>query len=232
MKKYQLIICGAAGRMGIEIFNLAQTLPWVGNVVTVDYKGRSDHKHLTEISVKGPAVLIDFSLPKGLPNTLQWCRKNKVPCVVGVTGLGKKEQSLLKQTSKTIPVLWSANMSLGVNVFVKLIESLSQLLPDYDWQLEEFHHNKKKDKPSGTGQWLQDEAEKGRKKKLPPILSGRGGGIYGIHKLLLMGPEETLTIEHSALSRALFARGALTAARWLVTRRPGIYSMSNVLDGK
>lgn len=232
MKKYQLIICGAAGRMGNEILNLSQAMSWVGNVVTVDYKGRSEHKNLSEISVNGPTVLIDFSLPKGLSKTLQWCRKNKVPCVVGVTGLGPKEQRLLKQTSKTIPILWSANMSLGVNVFVKLIERLSHLLPDYDWQLEEFHHNKKKDKPSGTGKWLQNVAEVGRKKKLPPILSGRGGGIYGVHKLLLMGPEETLTIEHSALSRALFARGALTAAKWLATRKRGLYSMSNVLDGK
>jgi 4-hydroxy-tetrahydrodipicolinate reductase len=177
-------------------------------------------------------VLIDFSLPKGLPKTLQWCRKNKVPCVVGVTGLRTREQKLLKKTSSVVPVLWSANMSLGVNVFAKLIESLSRLLPDYDWQLEEFHHNKKVDKPSGTAKWLQNVAETNRKKKLPQVLSGRGGGIYGVHKLFLMGPEETLTVEHTALSRALFARGALTAAKWLVTRRPGLYSMGNVLDGK
>jgi 4-hydroxy-tetrahydrodipicolinate reductase len=120
-------------------------------------------------------------------------------------------------------------MSIGINLFLKAIESLGQVAKTYDWQIEEFHHKRKKDSPSGTAKWLQQSAEKAKGEKLPAVMAGRGGGIYGIHKLWLMGEEETLTIEHTALSRALFARGALTAAKWIQAKRPGFYSLQDVL---
>ncbi len=160
---------------------------------------------------------------------LKWCVKNKIPFVSGTTGITAVDKKLLKSAAKKIPVLWSPNMSVGINLFLKVISALGSNLSKFDLQIEEAHHAKKKDSPSGTAKILQESAEHVAKRKLPPVLATRGGGIIGVHKLQLMDEEEILTIEHTALQRSVFAKGAISAAIWLSKRKAGFYNMQDVL---
>jgi 4-hydroxy-tetrahydrodipicolinate reductase len=231
MKKINLIVCGAAGRMGHEILKLAESEKGIDQIVPTDYKGRGNAKKIEDLHPAKGSVAIDFSLPKGLRTHLAWCVKNKTPIVIGTTGISSADMAQMKRASKKIPVLWSPNMSIGINLFLMAIEKIGAGAKSYDWQIEEFHHKRKKDSPSGTAKWLQETAEKTKGEKLPPVMAGRGGGVFGVHKLHIMGEEEVLTIEHTALSRALFARGAVTAAKWLSSKRAGFYSLRDILNG-
>ena len=120
-------------------------------------------------------------------------------------------------------------MSLGVAVLNQALELCSQL-EGFDFQIEEFHHKRKKDNPSGTAITLQENLEKATERKLPPPIGMRGGGLFGIHKVWAFSEEEALLFEHQALNRAVFARGALKAARWLSQQEPGLYGMKDVLQ--
>jgi len=231
MKKPTLIICGAHGRMGQEILSIAKSSKKFHTIVEVDHRGRAQARKLKEITPKRPMVVIDFSLPAGLIETAKWCAQHDIPLVTGVTGLSKKQMQALATASHHAPVLWAPNMSLGMNVFACAIEYLAKRLSEADWQLEEFHHRKKVDSPSGTAKWLQKIAEKNLGRKLPAALAGRGGGIVGEHKFWIMAAEEVITIQHSAISRAVFARGAVHAALWIKTKRKGMYSMKDVVNG-
>lgn len=180
----------------------------------------------------GVDIWIDFSSPEALKDTLKRAAANKKPVVCGTTGFGRKEKKLLAKYSHEIPILWSSNMSLGVAVLNEAIKVLSAI-SHFDFQIEEIHHSKKKDKPSGTAITLQENLEKAVGKKLPEALAIRGGGVFGVHKVYSMSDEEVLTFEHSALNRTVFARGAVRAAEWLIKqRKPGLYAMSDVLFGK
>ncbi|WP_374029484.1 4-hydroxy-tetrahydrodipicolinate reductase [Bdellovibrio bacteriovorus] len=128
-------------------------------------------------------------------------------------------------------MLWSSNMSLGVAVLNEALKSLSAI-SHFDFQIEELHHNKKKDKPSGTAITLQENLEKAVGRELPEALAIRGGGIFGVHKIYAMSDEEVLTFEHTALNRTVFAKGAVQAAEWLVKQKPGLYQIRDVLFGK
>lgn len=176
---------------------------------------------------KGASVVIDFSSPDSMMAIAEWCEKNKVPLVSGTTGIQEEHKKFLKKISQNIPVLWAPNTSVGVNFLKKLLAQL-QIPEGFDIQITEYHHSQKKDKPSGTAILLED-ALKNKNKITEPTLSIRGGGIFGIHRIDLMAGEETISIEHNALSRAVFAKGALTAARWLTQKPPGLYSMEDVL---
>ncbi len=173
-------------------------------------------------------VVIDFTLPTFFSKTLSWCVKNQLPLVSGTTGLSNKQFADIKKASQKIPILWAPNMSLGVAVANEMVKCF-KYFSDADFQIEEFHHNKKLDKPSGTAKFLQTTLRKSVEKKLPQPLAIRGGGIYGIHKVYGMTDEEIVMVEHSALNRAVFARGAITAAKWLRNQEPGEYTISNVL---
>jgi 4-hydroxy-tetrahydrodipicolinate reductase len=118
---------------------------------------------------------------------------------------------------------------LGVAVLTEAIRVLGKL-KGADFQIEEFHHNKKVDKPSGTALWLQEALEKVVGKSIPEPLAIRGGGIFGVHRVHAMTDEETLTFEHQALNREVFARGALVAAKWIKNRPAGLYKMTDVLS--
>ena len=217
--KIKILIQGRSGKMGGEIEKLL-----------------SHHKHaqvcdleLNQATKKDVDVVIDFSSPAGMRASLKWCVKMKVPFVSGTTGIYSADLKSLKAAGKKTPVLWSPNMSVGINLFLKLIQSLGKIVSHYDLQIEEAHHSRKKDSPSGTAKILQAEVERVGKIKLPSVLSTRGGGIIGIHKLHLMDEEEILTIEHTALQRSVFAKGAIAAAIWLSKKQPGFYNMQDVL---
>jgi 4-hydroxy-tetrahydrodipicolinate reductase len=210
----KIALVGRGGKMGQEIEKLLS--------------GASKKMILTEL-VKGADVVIDFSSPQGFESTLKWCVKNKVPFVSGTTGISVEHERQLKSAAKKIPVLWSSNFSLGIALVTEMMKQFSDI-EDFDFQIEEFHHKHKKDKPSGTAKTLQKELHKIVQKKLPEPLSVRGGENFGIHKIWAMSSAENILIEHTALNRSVFASGAIRASLWLIKQTPGNYTMRDLLS--
>lgn len=227
MKKIKVGLVGASGRMGLELAKVIESSPHCQLFYPLGRNQKWDAKRGSEVD-----VWIDFSSPDALGDVLKKAAINNTPVVCGTTGFTKKEKALLARFSKKIPVLWSSNMSLGVAVLNEALKSLAAI-SHFDFQIEEIHHNRKKDKPSGTAITLQENLENAVQKKLPDALAIRGGGVFGIHKIYAMSDEEILTFEHSALNRTVFAKGAVKAAEWLVRqKKPGLYQMRDVLFGK
>lgn len=225
MKKIKVGLIGAQGRMGQEITKVIA----VSSQCELFYAFNRDDVW-DDQKAAAVDVWIDFSEPDALQNNLQKIVKHKVPFVCGTTGLSQADQELLNQYGKEIPVLWSSNMSLGVAVLNEAIKSLSAIA-HFDFQIEEIHHNKKKDKPSGTAITLQENLQKTVGKTLPEPVAIRGGGVFGIHKIYSMSDEEVLIFEHNALNRTVFAKGAVKCAEWLVSQKPGRYEIRDVLFG-
>lgn len=225
MKKIKVGVFGAGGRMGKEICQILETK---GNCHLFYPVIRGEVLDAKKISAVD--VWIDFSNPEAFPELLKIAKKHNTPIVCGTTGFSAKEYVLMKKYSKDIPILWSSNMSLGIAVLNQAIKSLSAVA-HFDFQVEEFHHIRKKDKPSGTAITLQNNLKKVVKKELPEPLAIRGGGIFGIHKVFAMSEEEIITFEHNALNRTVFARGAILAAEWIVNKKAGIYEIGDVFFG-
>jgi 4-hydroxy-tetrahydrodipicolinate reductase len=175
-----------------------------------------------------PDLVIDFSSPEMFLQTLQWCQAKKVPLLSGTTGLSEKHFSALKKASKKVPVLWTANTSIGVQMVKDLLRALP-LPGHFKVQMTEWHHIHKKDKPSGTAIVLQNILNE-KRAKLPKPKSIREGEIVGTHRIEISSGEEVITIEHKALRRAVFARGAVEAGVWLANKRAGLYSMEDYLQ--
>ncbi|MCB0361153.1 MAG: 4-hydroxy-tetrahydrodipicolinate reductase [Bdellovibrionales bacterium] len=225
--KIKVLVSGSQGRMGKEILSL------LSKHKKLELGGQMDFKLPgVDLSFLPPGseigVVVDFSSLEYFRKSLAWAVEKKVPFVSGTTGLSDKDREELSRSARMIPILWSGNMSLGLNVLLQLLGKV-QALKSYDFQVEEFHHNKKIDSPSGTALMLQNQLEKTLERKLPEPLSGRGGGIFGIHKIWIMGEEETLVLEHTALNRRIFARGALSCASWLVDQSPGLYGIEHMV---
>ena len=178
--------------------------------------------------IKEASVVIDFTNQEAFSKNLEMAVKEKKPFVSGTTGLNTKQIQALEKAAKTIPVLWASNMSLGVCVLNQMLEKLSSI-KEYDFYVEETHHIHKKDSPSGTAITIQKNLEKSINKKVKEMISLRGGGVFGQHRVLVLGPEETLLLQHDALNRTVFARGALTCAKWILNKKPGNYSIEDVL---
>jgi 4-hydroxy-tetrahydrodipicolinate reductase len=226
VKKLKIGIVGASGRMGQEITKVVEASPRCDVFYTLGRDTKLDAKKLAQVD-----VWIDFSTPQALKGVLQMAEKNKTPVVCGTTGFSKDEKKLLENYAKKFPILWSSNMSLGVAVLNEALKSFAAV-SNFDFQIEEFHHNKKKDKPSGTAITLQENLEKAVGRDLPEPLGIRGGGIFGVHKIYAMSDEEVLCFEHTALNRAVFAKGSVQAAEWLIKQKPGLYQIRDVLFGK
>jgi len=235
MKKMKLGIYGATGRVGKELLTLVTKgktfLPSVGIGNQKAPEGFQHNLKKIEKKAADVDVFIDFSLPEAFSNIVSFCVTHEIPLVSGTTGLTSAHKSEMQKASKKIPLLWSSNMSVGIATLRKALHSLGQL-DGFDFQIEEFHHNRKKDKPSGTAITLQQDLEAVVQKKLPEVLSIRGGGIFGVHKVYAMSDEEVIVFEHQALNRTVFAKGALYAAQWLVKQKPGLYQMTDVLNQK
>lgn len=196
----------------------------ISEVFPRKYKAASDIKTRAD-------VWIDFTLPEAFSKNLKAAVDNKVAFVCGTTGLSDKQFKELEKAAKQIPVLWASNMSLGVTWLNRMLKQFESI-KDFDFQIEELHHIRKKDAPSGTAKTLQANLEKSVGKKLPPVLAIRGGGIFGVHKVFAMSEEEVITVEHTALNRKVFAKGALRAAQFLANKKPGLYTMNDVLFGE
>lgn len=226
MKKIKIGVVGPKGRMGQEVLSALRGDPRYEIVCELNRDIKID-----ETKAQAVQVWIDFSSPQALSEVLRIAAKNKSAVVCGTTGIGAEEKALLKKYSAKIPVLWSSNMSMGVAVLNEALKALAAVT-NFDFQIEEFHHNKKKDKPSGTALTLQENLTKVVGRKLPEPLAIRGGGIFGIHKVYAMSDEEVLTFEHTALNRTVFAKGAIQSAAWLAKQKPGLYEVSDALFGK
>ncbi|NCP62089.1 MAG: 4-hydroxy-tetrahydrodipicolinate reductase [Alphaproteobacteria bacterium] len=195
-------------------------------------------------------VMIDFTLPTATTGFLGKALEMQTPLVIGTTGLAREDHLLMEILARAVPVVYDTNMSLGITVLNALVEKTAALLgEDFDIEILEMHHRHKKDAPSGTALTLGDFAARGRGVPFDSVASFdcrgekqterkpgeigfavlRGGGVIGDHSALFTSQEEMLTLSHRALKRAVFAGGAVRAAKWVVTQEPGLYNMRNVL---
>lgn len=195
-------------------------------------------------------VIIDFSSPAGAVAAAEYGTENGLPCVICSTGLSQEDEAALEAASARTPVFRSANMSLGVNVLIELARQATRVLGgEFDIEIVEKHHRNKLDAPSGTAlmianainaeaegryDYVYDRSQVRQKRgdRELGISAVRGGGIAGEHEVLFCGPEEVLTLQHSAGSRGVFADGAIQAALYLAEQQPGYYTMTDLLRGK
>jgi 4-hydroxy-tetrahydrodipicolinate reductase len=214
-----IFVFGLSGRMGQEVKKITEDNPALRLV------GGTSRSQPTQPSVT-PHLVIDFSLPESLDSLVQLIHEHKAPLVSGTTGLTPDQKAMLKQLGNEVPVFWSANMSFGVYLMCQLTEMLARYDGMYHYQIEETHHIHKKDKPSGTAIMIEQAAGKSTQ-KLKPTISLREGEVFGEHRFIARSDNELLEIRHEALSRSLFAQGAVDIGRWLVKQRPGYYEMSD-----
>jgi len=199
--------------------------------------------------LNGCDIVIDFSLPEACEKLLESALKNPKPLVIGTTGLNTHQLNLLKEASEVMPVLYATNMSLGVALLNKLVYQASAALEGFDIEIVEMHHRHKKDAPSGTALTLSESAARGRGLDLDKVrISGRdgnigerskdeiavmalrGGDIVGRHTVGFYNDGEFIELNHTATSRNTFSKGAIRAAKWLVDKTPGLYSISDCLE--
>ncbi|MBF0478181.1 MAG: 4-hydroxy-tetrahydrodipicolinate reductase [Candidatus Omnitrophica bacterium] len=237
----KLAISGCHGRMGQAICKLAFNEPNTFTVKTLlehkDHPKVKEQIHsivpsITKDCLAGCDVLIEFTLPEPTMEALDACVKHKVKMVIGTTGLTPEQIKKIEQASKHIAIVYSSNMSIGVNVMFKLIEMASEKLGPLTSEINitETHHIHKKDAPSGTAKTMLQFAEKFSGKKVNPIESIREGEVVGYHKITFETNEDTLSIIHNAKDRTMFAKGALEAAKFLMTKNQGLFNMKDVLN--
>lgn len=255
----RIVVVGAAGRMGQEILALVRDAPGLelGAAIVaneeeaerVDYPDVRTPADAAE-AVATSDVVIDFSSPAGFGAALATAHAAGCAIVAGTTGLGAEHHKAIDAAARDIPVLWSANFSVGVNVLEHLVTLASGALDDFDVEVFEAHHRNKVDAPSGTALFLGEAAARARDVQLQDVATWardgipgartddeigfqvvRGGTIVGEHTVYFCGTGERVELTHRAQDRVIFARGALRAARWIVGREPGRYSMRDVLFG-
>lgn len=254
-----LVVSGATGKMGVSVARLvAHSGEWTlaGGIAPDSGADTAPFPEIVDPAAAGAlisrgAAVIDFSAPELLRTLLEKHGEALAgrPLVVGTTGLTESDHRLLDQQAERSPVLVAANFSVGVNVLLALAEQAAAALGvDYDIEIVEAHHRRKVDAPSGTALALGEAVARGRKVELEEVRrdgrsghtgarqSGeigfhavRGGDVVGEHQLLFLGDLETVELAHRASDRSLFAAGALRAASWLLGRKPGRYTMKDVL---
>ena len=212
--KYGII--GSSGRLGSEVKNIFNEAKY--NLV---FQFDIDN----EIFLDTPDLLIDCSLPVVFERTLAFQEKFKVPLIIATTGLSNQQMQLLKDISNKYPVVQSYNYSTGIQVLLKLAEIAYGKLSDWDIEISETHHRFKKDKPSGTAKMIQDVI----KDKNVNISSLRLGNVAGDHTISFGGLGEVLSITHSATSRRTFAEGILKSANFIINKKNGFYSFTDVI---
>ena len=258
MKKINLAISGCLGRMGQQLIKSVRANKDF-NLVTLT-ENKILNKKIAGIKLnlntneafKNTDVIIDFTIPNCTIDILKIASKLKKRLVIGTTGFSQKEELLIKKFSKKIPILKAGNMSLGVNLLMYLTEVASKSLNDeYLSKVFEVHHKHKKDYPSGTALMLGKGIANGRKKDFYNLMgkkflnkktfpygkkinfnSIRKGEIIGEHEVTFSSGKEIIKLNHEAFDRALYSDGALTAAKWLVSKKPGLYSMRDLLNFK
>ena len=257
-EKTRIIIIGAAGRMGRTIRRLAEE---EGDFIIAGLVDREDALGTVQAGTipavpslealgrrAESAVAIDFTAPEASMATARMAAAAHVPLVIGTTGFSEAQKAELRELAQKTPLFWSANMSVGVNVLMRLLPELARALgPAYDMEMVEIHHGRKKDAPSGTALALGEELAESRGWELEKVRCSardgiigarpkeeigiqalRGGDVVGVHTIYFLGLGERIEVTHEAHSRENFAGGALRAARWLAGRKPGkLYSMQD-----
>jgi 4-hydroxy-tetrahydrodipicolinate reductase len=256
MKKINLAITGCMGRMGQQLIkssksnnNFRLVTLTENRIISRKFNGIKPQAN-TEIAFEKTDIIIDFTVPKCTIEVLKIASKLKKRVVIGTTGFTQKEDKIIKNYSKKIPILKAGNMSLGVNLLMYLTEIASKSLGDnYLSKIFEIHHKHKKDYPSGTALMLGKGIADGKNKDLYNLVgkkflnkknfpygkkinfnSIRKGEIIGEHEVKFSSGKEIITLNHEAFDRTLYSDGALTAAKWLMKKKPGLYSMRDLLN--
>ncbi|MGC2353086.1 MAG: 4-hydroxy-tetrahydrodipicolinate reductase [Candidatus Udaeobacter sp.] len=227
MKKtpVHVLLVGAAGRMGKAVLDLAAADP------KIDIVAQCDLGDPIEPTMKNCDVIIDFSHSDAIDEVCRAALQRGKSLVVGTTGHSQEQRRMIQEAAQSLPIVFASNFSVGVNVLFWLTRKAAELLGrDFDPEIVETHHKMKKDAPSGTAKTLAEilKAEQKNQNEIP-IQSIREGEVVGEHTVIFSGPGERLELTHRAASREIFARGALRAAKWIVGRPPGLYSMQDVL---
>ena len=247
----RVILHGYKGRMGKVLVEMISEANDMQVVAGIDHNADNNvdfptFKSLQECNIACD-VIIDFSNHQAIPSLLNFSSINKVPTIVATTALTEKELNLLYEHSKSIPIFYSANMSIGINAIANCLKLITPVLEDsFNIEIIEKHHNQKKDSPSGTALLLAN-AINGECKTKKEYIYGRhgnddecsinhlgihalrGGTIPGEHTIIYAGNDEIIEIKHTALSRNIFANGAINAARFIVQQNAGLYDMNNLL---
>ena len=256
MKIINLAITGCMGRMGQQLIKSSKSnnnfklVSLTENIkINKKFNGIKPEPN-TEVAFKEADIIIDFTIPKCTIEVLKIASKLKKRVVIGTTGFTQKEDKIIKNYSKKIPILKAGNMSLGVNLLMYLTEIASKSLGDnYLSKIFEIHHKHKKDYPSGTALMLGKGIADGKNKDLYNLIgkkflnkknfpygnkinfnSIRRGEIIGEHEVKFSSGKEIITLNHEAFDRRLYSDGALTAAKWLMKKKPGLYSMRDLLN--
>ena len=258
MKKINLAVSGCLGRMGQQLIKSSKNNK--SFKLTALTENKAINKKIsgikldinTEEAFKKTDVIIDFTVPNCTLDILKIASKLKKRVVIGTTGFTQEQENLIKKFSKKIPILKAGNMSLGVNLLMYLTEITSKSLDDeYLGKVFEVHHKHKKDYPSGTALMLGKGIADGKNKNLFNLMgkkflnkesfpygkkinfnSIRKGEIIGEHEVTFSSGKEIIKLNHEAFDRALYSDGALTAAKWIINKKPGLYSMRDLLNFK
>lgn len=249
-----VILCGCGGRMGKAVTEAAALGNKIRIVAGVDINAASVgsvcsfpvYQSISEFPGKAD-VIIDFSHHSALPSLAEYAAATSTAMVISTTGHSEEELALMKKTAEKVPVFFSRNMSIGINLLIELCRRASKALgEDFDIEIIEKHHNKKLDAPSGTALMIaeslaeeRDETEfvydrhsvrAQRKPSEIGIHAVRGGTIVGEHEVIFAGNNEIITLSHSATSREIFANGALKAAAFIADKAPAMYNMSDIIN--
>ena len=256
MKKIKLCVSGCMGRMGMQLIkssnknkNFKLISLTENRLISKKINGIKPELN-SEKAFKKADIIIDFTAPDCTLEILKIASKLKKKVVIGTTGFNRSQENLIRKYSKKIPILKAGNMSLGVNLLMYLTEIASKSLNDeYLSKIFEVHHRHKKDYPSGTALMLGKGIADGKNKNLYNLIgkkflnkksfpygkkinfnSIRKGEIIGEHEVKFSSGKEIITLNHEAFDRALYSDGALTASKWLMKKRPGLYSMRDLLN--
>lgn len=236
----RIVVNGAKGRMGQTLIRLIGEQPKRFTLVGAYDAGKNDLSLL-----KRADAIIDFSVPQASVAMAKLAAKHRLVHVIGTTGFSPAEEKDIARAARGAVIVKSGNMSLGVNVLAALVKQVAEKLgPDFDIEILDIHHRNKADAPSGTALLLGKAASEGRRIKFSPATSRtgkrspasigfaslRGGSVIGEHEVIFAGPCERITLAHSAEDRAIFVHGALKAALWAKNKKPGLYSMQDVLE--
>ena len=258
MKKINLSITGSLGRMGNQIIKTSK-LDKSFRIVSLTENKKINKRIIgitpqlnSEIAFRKTDVIIDFTVPKCTLEVLKIASKLKKKVVIGTTGFSRKDEKLIEKYSKKIPILKAGNMSLGINLLMYLTEIASNSLgKNFFSKIYEVHHKHKKDHPSGTALMLAHGVAIGKNKNINSLIgkkyfnkknfpygskinfnSIRKGKIIGEHEIKFSSGKEIITLNHEAFDRALYSEGALSAAKWLMTKKSSLYSMRDLMNLK
>jgi len=217
------LLIGAAGRMGKTIRELAENDP------EIQIAAQCDLGDAIEPAMKNCNVAIDFSQAESIDEICRAASQYGKALVIGTTGHSQQQRKTIESSAQEVPIVLASNFSVGVNVLFWLTQKAAELLSsDFKPEIVETHHKMKKDAPSGTAKTLAGVLKAVRESEVP-IQSIREGDVVGEHAIVFSGPGESLELSHRAASRGIFALGALRAAKWIINKPPGLYSMQHVL---